>query len=135
MSFENCIYLKICKIKRATKSYFTHYSCVVIVLINTALCRSAFPTISFRKLVYRPSVLRFLWIKTLKFALSCNVQFWYVILFSLYIKTHLLSINKQAIYESFTVLCKNTLSEMFWVFHFFFFKRLIIKKSVEQSIK
>ena len=26
----------------ATKSYFTHYSCVIIVLFNTALCRSAF---------------------------------------------------------------------------------------------
>ena len=26
-------------IKGATKSYFTHYPCVVIILFNTALCR------------------------------------------------------------------------------------------------
>ena len=38
--------------KGATKSYFTHYSCVVIVLFNTALCRSAFSPVSFRKLVF-----------------------------------------------------------------------------------
>ena len=32
------------------KSYFMHYSCVVTVLFNTALYRSAFPMVSFRKL-------------------------------------------------------------------------------------
>ena len=41
------------KIKGATKSYFTHYSCVVIVFFNTA----AFSTVSFRKLVFCLSVL------------------------------------------------------------------------------
>ena len=30
----------------ATKSYFTHYSCVVMVFFNTALCRSPFSTVS-----------------------------------------------------------------------------------------
>ena len=40
------------ELKGATKSYFTHYSCVVIVLFNTALCRSVFSTVSFRKLVF-----------------------------------------------------------------------------------
>ena len=44
-------------VKRSTKSYFTHYSCVVIVFFNTALCRSAYSTISLRKLVFRLSVL------------------------------------------------------------------------------
>ena len=44
-------------IKGATKSYFTHYSCVVIILFNTGLCRSAFSTIYFGKLVFRLSVL------------------------------------------------------------------------------
>ena len=39
------------------KSYFTHYSCVVIILFNTALCRSAFSTVSFTKLVFRLPVL------------------------------------------------------------------------------
>ena len=40
------------ELKGATKSYFTHYSCVVIVLFNTALCRSSFSTVSFIKLVF-----------------------------------------------------------------------------------
>ena len=44
-------------IKGATKWYFTHYPCVVIILFNTALCRSAFSTVSFRKLVFGLSVL------------------------------------------------------------------------------
>ena len=44
-------------LKGATKSYFTHYSFVVIVFFNMALCRSAFFTVSFRKLVFRLSVL------------------------------------------------------------------------------
>ena len=39
-------------IKGATKSYFTNYSFVVIVLFNTALCRSAFSTVFFIKLVF-----------------------------------------------------------------------------------
>ena len=38
--------------KGATKSYFTHYSCVVIVLFNRALRKYAFSTVSFRKLVF-----------------------------------------------------------------------------------
>ena len=45
-------------IKEVTKSYFTHYTCVFIVLFNTALCRSAFFAVSFGKLAFRPSVLR-----------------------------------------------------------------------------
>ena len=43
--------------KGATKSYFTHYSCVVIVFFNTALHGSAFSTVSFRKLVFRLFIL------------------------------------------------------------------------------
>ena len=39
-------------LKRARKSYYAQYSCVVIVLFNTALCWSAFSTVSFRKLVF-----------------------------------------------------------------------------------
>ena len=35
--------------ERTTKSYFTHYSCVVIALFSTGLCGSAISTISFRK--------------------------------------------------------------------------------------
>ena len=43
--------------KGATKSYFTHYSCLVIILFNTGLCKSVFSTISIGKLVFRLSVL------------------------------------------------------------------------------
>ena len=43
--------------KGAAKFYFTHYSCVIIILSITGLCRSAFSTISFRKPVFRLSVL------------------------------------------------------------------------------
>ena len=39
------------------KSYFTHYSCVVIILFNTTLCRYAFSTDSFTRLVFRLPVL------------------------------------------------------------------------------
>ena len=38
-------------LKGATKLYFTHYSCVVIVLFNTSLDKSSFSTFSFEKLV------------------------------------------------------------------------------------
>ena len=46
-----------CYIKKATKSYFIHYSCVVMVVFNTALCSSAFSTVSSGKLAFRLSVL------------------------------------------------------------------------------
>ena len=75
-------------IKGATKSY-TQYSCVVIVLFNTDLCRSAFSTVSFRKLVFFV-FLCFLWIKTLKFASSCYVILICNFVLTLYKKTHLL---------------------------------------------
>ena len=42
--------------KGATKSHFTSYSCVVIILLNTALCRPPFSTVSFKKQVFRLSV-------------------------------------------------------------------------------
>ena len=38
--------------KGATKSYYMQYACVVIALLNTVLCRCAFSTVSFRKLVF-----------------------------------------------------------------------------------
>ena len=43
--------------KGATKSYFTHYSFVVIISFNIALCSSAFSPVPFRKLVFRLFVL------------------------------------------------------------------------------
>ena len=43
--------------KGATKSYFTHYSFAVFILFNTSLCKSAFSTNSFRKLVFYRSAL------------------------------------------------------------------------------
>ena len=44
-------------VKGPTKSYFTHFSCRVIVLFNTVLCRSVFPRVSSGKPVFRLSVL------------------------------------------------------------------------------
>ena len=44
-------------VKGATKSYFLHYSCVVIILFNAGFCRSAFSTISVGKLFFCLSVL------------------------------------------------------------------------------
>ena len=41
-----------CRIKGATKLYFTHYSCTVIILFNTGLYKSAFSIYSFGKLVF-----------------------------------------------------------------------------------
>ena len=40
-------------IKRATKLYFMHYSCVVIILFNMDLFKSAFSTYSFKNLAFR----------------------------------------------------------------------------------
>ena len=41
----------------ATKLHFTDYSCVVFILFNTGLCKSALLTNSFGKLVFHRSVL------------------------------------------------------------------------------
>ena len=39
-------------LKGATKFYFTHYPCEVIILFNTGLYKSVFSTYSFGKLVF-----------------------------------------------------------------------------------
>ena len=44
-------------VKGATKSYFMHYSCVVIILFNTGLYKSTFFTCYFGKLVFRLPVI------------------------------------------------------------------------------
>ena len=45
------------KFKGAVKSYFTHCFFAFVISFNSCLCRSAFPSISFGKLVFRLSVL------------------------------------------------------------------------------
>ena len=50
--YDNLIWLK-----GATKLYFTHYSCVVIILFSTRLYQSVFSTYSFGKLVFCLSAL------------------------------------------------------------------------------
>ena len=61
--FEPCLASKVIKaspktdyppkfFKGATKLYFTCYSCVVIILFNKGLYKSAFCTYSFEKLVF-----------------------------------------------------------------------------------
>ena len=57
VNFSYCNYDVANTFKGATKSYFAHYSCVVIILFNTGLCRPALSPISFRKPVFRLSVL------------------------------------------------------------------------------
>ena len=42
-------------LKRAPKSYFTHYSSMVNILFNMGLYQSAFSTYSFRKILFRLS--------------------------------------------------------------------------------
>ena len=118
------------QLKEATKSYFTHYSCVVIVLFNTVLCRSAFSTVSLRNLGFRLSVISLNQVSKI-----CVIK--YVILICSFVLTlpknspfinNKLYNNYQAIYKSFTVLFKNMLSEMFWVC---IFLNSFIMKSVE----
>ena len=53
---EKNFYSKDLALKGATKSYFT-YSFVVFILCNTGLCKSAFSTNSFGKLVFYRSAL------------------------------------------------------------------------------
>ena len=74
-------------LKGATKSYFTHYSFLVFILFNTGLCKSAFSTNSFRKLVFF-IVLRFLsflpvmcriWCNLHKLYNICTIFVWHVI--------------------------------------------------------
>ena len=52
-SFFDIIFyiLKKDKLKKELRSYLTHYSCVVFILFNMGLCRSAFSTMSFEKLI------------------------------------------------------------------------------------
>ena len=55
--FTLCVTLNVRDFKGATKLYFKHYSCVVIILFNTGLYNSAFFTYSFGKLVFWISAL------------------------------------------------------------------------------
>ena len=101
---------KVSFVKGATKLYFTHYSCVIVVLLNTASCRSAFSTVFLENFVF----LCFLWSKALKYASS-----WYIVSFSPYK-------NSPFINNKFYSM----LPEMLWVF----FKKIsFINKSMKQS--
>ena len=119
--------------KGATKSYFMHYPCVVIVLFNTDLCRSAFSTISFGKLVFRLSFVFFIlnkifWIQDIKISV---INIWKgpncrVILFSLYKNS---PYKYQTIYKRYIVwkTCFQT--------GFEFFKKKIIYKEKYEKVK
>ena len=121
-------------VKGATKLYFTLYSCVVIVLFNTALCRSAFSTVSFRKLVFFVFQC-FLWMKTLKYASSC-----YVILICNFVLT---LDRKLTFYKDFLQTKKQFIKVLqYYVktyfqrcFEFFKKRKSFIKKFVEQLKK
>ena len=105
---------------------------VALVLFNTALCWSAFSTVSFGKLVFRLSLLfvffvlnQMFWTKTLKYELSYYVTIYVIFFPTLYKSSPFL--NTKLFIK--TLYCKNMLSEKFWVFQ----KNSFIKKSVEQS--
>ena len=120
ISLPQCV-IQIKEIKGATQCYFTHYSCVVIILFDTGLGRSAFFTICFRKLVFHLPVLSVFFVESnvlnqdiktaaLKYVIitqkGANC---YVIFFSLYKN---LPSKYQIIYKNSIV--KNMLSEKFW---------------------
>ena len=78
LRLENALVQPLQSIKGATESHFAHYSCVVIILLNAGLCRSAFSTISFGRLVFRLSVLTMFFVLNLMFWINlcyllCNV--------------------------------------------------------------
>ena len=110
-------------IERATKSNFTHCSCVVIVLFNTALSRSAFSTISFRKLVFRFFVL----------SLKQDIKICVIMIcsFVLTLYKNSPSINNKL----FTKVLQYYVKTCFQRYFEFFKKNSCIKKSVEQSKK
>ena len=72
--FSCSFFLKPCWLfKGATKFYFTHYWCVVIVLFNTSFCKSVFYADSFGKLFFYPSVLFLLCWILFKLHLHCTI--------------------------------------------------------------
>ena len=111
--------------KVVTKSYFTHYSCVVIVFFNTALCRSSFSTVSFRKLVFRLFVL----------SLNQDIKICVIILCNLDVD-FVLTLNKNSPFINNKLFIK--ILQCYVKIYFqrcfeFFKKNSFIKKSVKQS--
>ena len=78
--FENVLVQALQSINGATKSHFAHYSCWVIILFNTGLCRSTSSTISFGKLVFRVSVLSMFFVLNQMFWISLCYLLCYLIL-------------------------------------------------------
>ena len=72
LGFSNANFkiFRVYNLKRATKSYFTHYCFVVIVLFNIAYVGLHFSTSSFRKLVFRLFVLS--WWRKIYVIMLCN---------------------------------------------------------------
>ena len=72
------ILLLLAKLRELRNRIFLHYSCVVIVLFNAVLCRSAFSTVSFGKLVFRLSVFfvlnKIFWIKDIINPYNCLLK-------------------------------------------------------------
>ena len=106
--------------KGATKSYFTHYSCAVIVFFNTALCRSAFSIDSFRKLAFHFSGL----------SLNQDIKICAIMLcnFVLTLHENSLFINNKLFIEILQYYVKTCFHRFFE----FFKKNSFIKKNVEQ---
>ena len=116
--FFRCITHTECDIKGATKSYFTHYSCVVIVFFNTALCRLAFSTVSFRKLVFHPV-----------FSLNQDIKIGVIMYVFWHVNENSPFINNKLLAKILQYYVKTCL----WRCFEFFKKNSFIKESVKQS--
>ena len=110
-SFFDIIFyiLKKDKLKKELRSYFTHYSCVVFILFNMGLCRSAFSTMSLEKLISHLTELSMFFVESsnLNRDIKCVLLFFKKVVvamsfFSHVIKTYL--INNEPLMK--IILCK-----------------------------
>ena len=103
------------------KSYLTNFSCVVIVFFNTALCRSAFSTVSLRKQVFHFSVP----------SLNQDIKIFVIMLCNF-----VLTLYKNSPYihnKLFIIILQYYVKTCFQRCFEFFKKNSFIKKSVKQS--
>ena len=104
--------------------YFTHYYCVIIVLFGKGLCRSAFSMVSFEKLIFCGSVLSLKQDIKICIIMVCS--------FVLTLYKNSPSVNNKLFTKVLQYyLCKNMLSEMFWVFQ----KKKLIYKEMCGTVK
>ena len=116
----------------ATKLYFAHYSCVVIIFYNKDLCKSAFSTYYFRRLVFHLFVF-YVFSVCCEFSIRCltyRIHNIYVII--AYISDVWLSVMLQHMYLTsvLTDTCKKHVSREDLSFSF---EKSFVKKNLEES--